>query len=81
MQLKNKCCKESISTLHNGHKSSDQDEIKMAFKRAFVGMIFQAIFHKNSLTLSLRFNFQMDFQKEHESGEAGIEALDAIIER
>jgi hypothetical protein len=44
-----------------------------------VGKIFQAIFHKNNLSLSFRFNFQIDFQKREETElEEGLE-VEAII--
>jgi hypothetical protein len=36
-------------------------------RRTLVGRIFQAIFHKNNLSLSFKFNFQMDFQLREET--------------
>jgi hypothetical protein len=63
LHLKNKCWIESSPSWQRGHIASKSGEENIAFNRSLVGNKFQAIFQINNLNLSLRFSFQILFQK------------------
>jgi hypothetical protein len=58
MQLKNKWWRESSSILQSEHSGNLFGDGNMEFILEVVGRMFQAIFHKYSLSLSFKFNFQ-----------------------
>jgi hypothetical protein len=67
--LKNKCGRESSSTLQRGQKETAKEMGKMDLSLALVGMISQAIFHKNNLSPTFNFNFHRCFQELESRGE------------
>lgn len=61
---------ESAATLQRGQEVSDMKGNNW-LNRSLVGRMFQAIFHKNNLSLSLRFSFHNDFQQREERSMLG----------
>jgi len=54
-------------SLQRGQLDKESNEEKTEFNRSRVGRMFHAIFQRNNLNRSLRFNFQIFFQKSGET--------------
>jgi hypothetical protein len=70
-QLKKRWERESVSALQRGHNISDFEIGKIRFSLSLVGRMFQAIFHRNNLSLAFSFNFHNNFQAFDSRGGGG----------
>ena len=75
---KNRCWRESFAILQRGHEILGLT-LNNWPSHSFVGRIFQAIFHKNNMSRSLRFSFQIEFQNWGLIGEDEALVLESVI--
>jgi hypothetical protein len=70
-QLKKRWEREYASNFQRGHKISESEIGRIRFSLSLVGRMFQAIFHRNSLSLAFSFNFHNIFQVFDSRGGGG----------
>jgi hypothetical protein len=70
-QLKNRWERESVSALQRGHNISKFEIGRIRLSLSLVGMMFQAIFQRNNLSLAFNFNFHSNFQSFDSRGGGG----------